>query len=174
MVGVVAYPGCHFFAAFKYGALYQQRLEFDCVELAIPCFYFLFAKVTQVQVVNLVIQKHVKRDFVVHFVFIEINIPGVIHSAYHILDTRRGFKNAVGSYGSIGIVVKSYIIINFVAAFVYIAYKFHGQQSSSVYISFVPVTHFKKVVEKRESFAIAHAVVNCFAIKLILATFAVR
>lgn len=48
MVGVVAYPYGHFFAAFEDGALYEERFELDAAEFSIPGFDDFLAEITDV------------------------------------------------------------------------------------------------------------------------------
>src|SRR4051812_41430225 len=124
MIGVIAYPGIHFFAAFKNSSFDKQRFKFYRIEFSIAGFYFFFPHITDIQVIHFVIQEHIKRDLIVHFVFIKVDIAGIIHRTYYVLYTVGYFKNTLGAYCCTGGLVKGYIIIYLVSTFINIAYKF--------------------------------------------------
>lgn len=158
-IGIVAHPNRHFLTSFEDGAFDEQGFELDSTELPIAGIHFFFADITDVYIEHLIVQEHGEGDFIAGFVFIEIDVTGVIDGRDHILYAGRHLKCAGGAYCGGVFPVKAHVIVFLVAAFVDIADKAHGEQGGGIDIAFVAVAHFEEPVVRAVGFTIAHYVV---------------
>lgn len=99
--------------------------------------------------VSFIIQKHVKRDLVIHFIFVEINIACIIRGADHILYAGSDFKYSFCAHGRTCFVVEGNIIVKPGSALVYITNKFQRQHGSGINVRLIPVANAIKIIKKR-------------------------
>lgn len=159
LVAVIAYPHRHLFPALEDGAFDEQGFELDGAELPVPGIHFLFTNVTDVDVVHLVIEEHGKGYLISGFVFVKVDVTGVIDGADHILDAVRHLKSAVGAGGGACFAVEAYVIVNLVTAFADVADEADGQHGGGIDITFVFIAHFKDPVVCAEGFALSYYVI---------------
>src|SRR6185312_12799923 len=124
MVGIITYPYVHIFASLENGSFNQQRFKFYRPEFSIFCFHIFLSFIAQIKMINLVIQEHIKRDFIARLVFTEIDIARIINRTDYILNAWRYFKNAIGRNGSTRLMIKSNVVIYFGTSFIDISDKF--------------------------------------------------
>src|SRR5690242_16163700 len=111
MIGIIAYPGIHFFATFKNSSFNKEWFEFYRIEFSIAGLDLFFTHITNVQVIHFVIKEHIERYLIVYLVFIKIDITCIVHRTHYILYTIAYFKNTVGAYSCACRLVKSYVIV---------------------------------------------------------------
>src|SRR6476620_2645185 len=99
--------------------------------------------------IDLIVQEHVKWYLISRLVFIEIYIPRVIHGAYNILHAIGDLKNAIGAGSCIFSMVKAYIIIDLMPAFIHISYEFVRKKRGSINKAFISVPYFKEIIKER-------------------------
>ncbi len=155
-IGIIAYPNRHFLTTFEDGALDEQGLELDSTELAVAGIHFFLADVPDVNIEHLIVEEHGEGDLIAWFVFIEIDVTGVIDRGNNVLNAGGDLKCAGGAHGGGVFPVEAHVIIFLVTAFVDISDKSHGKQGGGIDVTFVAVAHFEEPVVRAVCFTIAH------------------
>src|SRR5690606_16656663 len=123
-------------------------------------FNLFLSHITDIHIVNLVIEEHSKRNFIPYFVFGKINVPCIINSTDHILNTWRNFIYTVFGNGGMRNFIKSYVFIFFIPPLIHISDKLIRLKGSRINKSFVFIPNLKKIIVEAVSSSVAHDMIN--------------
>jgi hypothetical protein len=167
MVGIVTDPYGHLLSAGEDIAVDEQGLDLDSPEFGIFCPDDLFSHVTDIQMVDLSVEEHIKGNFVAGLKIAEVEIAGIGHGAHWILYAGWDFIYPFRSYGRISGLYKSHILIRLIPAFVDIPDEFVGLEGGSVYIGLIAVPYFVDLVVKREGLPFRHYMIDVLVIEAV-------